>query len=157
MEKNQNTVSNRIAQSTKRTLLCGLLGTHGIMGHIWMQVAALRFTCPTKHIPRNKKSQGRRAAMRKARVDRVHLEDVKYLWEKTLRGRGERVCVWGGGVKTVMQQRREITRWTHGRRAAAPPETPPVNGWVDGAGAKEATVVLNSLVSSQGKWGGGGV
>lgn len=53
----------------------------------------LRRTSSTIHNWRIRKSQGRRAAMRKAQVDRVHLEDVKYLWEKTT---GEEV----GGEKS---------------------------------------------------------
>lgn len=73
--------------------------------------------------------------MRKARVDRVHLEDVKYLWEKTAGEGGE--GVWGGENSDAAKEGdNEVD-------AQAPPETPPVNGWVDGAGAKEATVVLN--------------
>lgn len=34
--------------------------------------------------------------MRKARVDRVHLEDVKYLWEKTLKTRQGESGGWRG-------------------------------------------------------------
>lgn len=87
-----------------------------------MQVEALRCTTSNIHIWRIRKSPGRWAAMHKAQVDRVHLEDVKYLWEKILQGK--RWGVEGGGEWCRGEGKADNETDASGQQAGVPAETP---------------------------------